>query len=67
MCAIYAFMRYCDDISEGASTRHAKQSTNGARIWTRAFAGDVRRSIPSGQPSTTPSSATKSHISISTR
>ena len=42
MCAIYAFMRYCDDLSDetGATARAA--STAGARSWTRRSRGGIR-------------------------
>ena len=36
MCAIYAFMRYCDDISEGEGASR-ERSNAGAAIWISRF------------------------------
>ena len=57
MCAIYAFMRYCDDISEGEGA-----SREGIERW-RARSGSARSQATTartrcGRPFTIPSSAT---------
>ena len=53
MCAIYAFMRYCDDISEGEGASARSNRPLAKRSGSRADRQTIPKT-PSGQPSTTP-------------
>ena len=65
MCAIYAFMRYCDDISEGeGASREGIEQWR--RIWT-ARSKAAMEPICCGRPFMIPSSATTSRASTSTK
>ena len=66
MCAIYAFMRYCDDLSdEPGASRTAW--TAGARDMEEALAGPLRRPSLRGRRFTTRCAASASRTNISTR
>src|SRR3954451_21269716 len=66
MCAIYAFMRYCDDLSDGPDTANLMSRRNGARSWMR-LCKDPMGSIHAGRHFTMPCAATKFQPNISIR
>ncbi len=67
MCAIYAFMRYCDDISEGEGASREGYRAVASRIWICALEGQIRRKSRCGRLFTIPCSATAFRANISTR
>ncbi len=68
MCAIYAFMRYCDDLSDErrGGARRGRRSNTGARNSTRRSTA-ASAGTPAGRRFTTPCSASASRTSTSTR
>ncbi len=63
MCAIYAFMRHCDDLSdEPGATRAALEGWRGN---SRRLSRAVSAGIPSGRRSTTRFAASASRTTIS--
>ncbi len=66
MCAIYAFMRYCDDLSDEPGATRAAHRPMARRTGARRSKA-ASAVIPSGRPSTTPCAASAFRTSTSSR
>ena len=66
MCAIYAFMRYCDDLSDDPGANRARHRTAGAPSWKRRSKA-ASAATRSGRPSITPCAASASRTSTSAK
>ena len=66
MCAIYAFMRYCDDLSDEPGATRAAIDRWRAEM-EEALEGPLQRTIPFGRRFITPCAASASRTSISAR